>query len=429
VKVLNFLKIKIFNSINISFESAEQHFTNYAIAVLIGIFGFYIFNMWAHNASGYENFLLRLISALLAFFLLFRNYWPIKSRTFLLIYWYFTLIFTLPFFFTFMLLYNASLSLWHVNGLICLVVLALFADWVTYIILSILGIGLGVIVFCFSRSNLPFPYELSGVVLNYIAPIIYIMLFSIKREHIHQEKQKSLQAQAAAIAHEMRTPLAGISITSSMLKKNLPSLITFYRQNSDGEKDKLEERQLTRIEEAPIEIDTISREAFSFIDMMLMNLRQDFSEISTTVCSIKNCLEIALKEYPFNEEDRSLITELPRVDFEFRGNKLFIKYVFFNLFKNSIYYVRAARKGDIRITSTIDENFNSLSFKDTGTGIASKDLPYVFDKFYSKTKYGTGIGLAFCKMVVQNLGGKITCYSKEGEYTEFVLSFPKTMKN
>jgi len=51
-------------------------------------------------------------------------------------------------------------------------------------------------------------------------------------------------------------------------------------------------------------------------------------------------------------------------------------------------------------------------------------LPKIFDRFFSSTHHGSGIGLAFCKLVMQAYGGNITCQSQQGEFTEFVLSFP-----
>ena len=38
---------------------------------------------------------------------------------------------------------------------------------------------------------------------------------------------------------------------------------------------------------------------------------------------------------------------------------------------------------------------------------------------------GTGIGLSFCKSVMEGIGGKIEVESEEGEFTKFALSFPK----
>ena len=51
--------------------------------------------------------------------------------------------------------------------------------------------------------------------------------------------------------------------------------------------------------------------------------------------------------------------------------------------------------------------------------------PYIFDDFFtSDKKGGTGLGLPFCKRVMEAFGGDITCESVEGEGVEFCLRFP-----
>lgn len=162
---------------------------------------------------------------------------------------------------------------------------------------------------------------------------------------------------------------------------------------------------------------------------MLMNLREDFKDAAIETCTIKKCVEEALKHYPFFPKDRELLHIQLDENFEFKGNPLLIKHIFFNLLKNSIYYVKDADKGEITIKTYQENGINVLSFKDTGTGIAPNILPHIFDKFYSRTKYGTGIGLAFCKSVMKSLDGDIACNSQYGEYTEFILTFPPLEKS
>ncbi len=62
-----------------------------------------------------------------------------------------------------------------------------------------------------------------------------------------------------------------------------------------------------------------------------------------------------------------------------------------------------------------------------GTGIAADKLPSIFQPFYTSLEQGTGtgMGLSFCKMVMDGFGGAIACRSKLGEFTEFELKFPK----
>jgi two-component system, sensor histidine kinase and response regulator len=71
-----------------------------------------------------------------------------------------------------------------------------------------------------------------------------------------------------------------------------------------------------------------------------------------------------------------------------------------------------------------------LSIKDTGNGIATVDLPMIFDRFMqarnhsSRGSGGSGLGLAFCKMVVEAYNGSISVYSQEGTGSEFVITLP-----
>jgi len=105
-----------------------------------------------------------------------------------------------------------------------------------------------------------------------------------------------------------------------------------------------------------------------------------------------------------------------------------MRHVLFNLLKNALYYIEAANKGEIYIRAEKTPDANILHFKDTGKGMASSMMPYVFERFYSKTQHGTGIGLAFCKSVIESFGGKISCESVEGEHTTFILEFPKSLR-
>src|SRR5208337_1782493 len=71
-----------------------------------------------------------------------------------------------------------------------------------------------------------------------------------------------------------------------------------------------------------------------------------------------------------------------------------------------------------------------LIVSDTGMGIAEKNLPFIFDRFWqadgsSKRKYqGVGIGLALVKELVEIQNGKVTVESQEGKGTTFTVRLP-----
>jgi signal transduction histidine kinase len=67
-----------------------------------------------------------------------------------------------------------------------------------------------------------------------------------------------------------------------------------------------------------------------------------------------------------------------------------------------------------------------LSVRDNGVGIPRKDLPRVFQPFYTTRRdgNGSGLGLAFCRRVVRSLGGRISVQSREGEGAAFTVVIP-----
>jgi len=99
-----------------------------------------------------------------------------------------------------------------------------------------------------------------------------------------------------------------------------------------------------------------------------------------------------------------------------------------NLTKNALYFLKEARKGEIFIEAKAgksDENFNTLSFKDTGPGMSPEFAKNLFQAFMSQSRHGTGVGLYLCKTIMTELGGSIECDSVKGEFARFTMKFPK----
>jgi PAS domain S-box-containing protein len=69
-----------------------------------------------------------------------------------------------------------------------------------------------------------------------------------------------------------------------------------------------------------------------------------------------------------------------------------------------------------------------LTIKDQGIGIQQKDLPWIFDPYYTTKKTGNGLGLAICHSIVTKHGGLITVESEPGIGTIFNIYFPATLR-
>ena len=105
-----------------------------------------------------------------------------------------------------------------------------------------------------------------------------------------------------------------------------------------------------------------------------------------------------------------------------------MKRVMNNIISNSVKYLDK-KKGIINIRIKDVGDFIQVEIEDNGKGIAAKDLPNIFDRFYrtdssrNSAQGGSGIGLSIVRKIVEDHGGRIWATSKEGIGTEihFVL--------
>lgn len=399
-----------------------------------GIFGFinypgsYFF--WHEVVvQEYNPLSLRVIAAILCLPLIFHKKWPPALKRFLPLYWYLTILYCLPFFGTFMLLMNHISNEWLMNMVLGLFLFILLVDWLMFTFLLLLGVAAAWIVFLSVGGQF---YILSKDALSlafymYFFAIAIGIIFSRSKEKLADEKVQSMKLIATSIAHELRTPLRAIDAGASGLQKYLPPLLAGYDMAKQQNLDipKLPQHTLQNLNAVLGNINSEVQAAFTVISMLLVNANEADIGKNYQLCPVNACVDTALARYPFMSDERSLIEWHPSADFLFRGNEQLMIHILFNLFKNGLYFVKAADKGSITIWSEHTDKWHYLQFKDTGQGISKNDLPHVFDRFFSRTHHGTGIGLAFCKIAMKSFGGDMLCDSIEGEYTLFTMKFPR----
>lgn len=108
-----------------------------------------------------------------------------------------------------------------------------------------------------------------------------------------------------------------------------------------------------------------------------------------------------------------------------------IRRVIHNIISNAIKYMDKGKgmKGIIQIRVKDVGDFVQVEIEDNGKGIAAKDLPYIFDRFYrtdvsrNSAKGGSGIGLSIVRKILEDHGGKVWATSREdiGTIMYFIL--------
>lgn len=235
-----------------------------------------------------------------------------------------------------------------------------------------------------------------------------------------EEKVRKSQVLAGSIAHEIRNPLSKIKyhfekIDSDFLsahKESINSLATLeidkiHQELSEGKK--------------ALQLGT------KFIDVILDELRG--SSISTSFFqhySAASLTSQALNDFSlYSEEHKKRIHLEATNNFYFYGSDTLFSFVLFNLLKNAVYYFDTFPESHISIQFEKGLKHNKIHVRDTGPGITEEQLENLFDEFYSFGKVsGNGLGLAYCKKVMESFSGSISCHSILGEFTEFTLTFP-----
>lgn len=212
-------------------------------------------------------------------------------------------------------------------------------------------------------------------------------------------------------AHELRTPVSVIlTQTQSTLNKERSG--AEYRETLEAC-----QRAATRMKK--------------LVESLLELARLDAGK-ATGKCEpvdLAQCAEecVALIRPLAEERNIQLQTELGAATCLGDGDQLAL--VVSNLLTNAVHYNRDG--GEVRINTRMENGAATVTVSDTGAGIASEHLPYIFDRFYradtarTSSQGRTGLGLAITKAIVESHGGKIEVTSTPGEGTSFVVGLPK----
>lgn len=109
------------------------------------------------------------------------------------------------------------------------------------------------------------------------------------------------------------------------------------------------------------------------------------------------------------------------------GDTRLIQRLFANLMDNAVKYT--ASGGAITVMAEKDrKGYVNVSVQDNGIGIASEELPRIFERFYrgdaSRSEAGAGLGLSLAKAIARAHGGDITVTSQPGRGSTFTVTFP-----
>jgi len=227
-----------------------------------------------------------------------------------------------------------------------------------------------------------------------------------KRLEKEREKNRKMQALAeisAMLAHEIRNPLASMELFASLLGDSLP--------HQSEESEWLQQIQAgLRLLSA-----TVNNVLQFYSEVRVQLFPVQLSDLIKTTISLLN---------PIARQHQVEIVFEPEVTHgTIDGDSHKLQQVFFNLAVNAFRATAPGRKLTI-VVNQRDAGTLAVEFRDQGCGIAEEEINRIFQPGYSGSNKGPGLGLAVCKRIVEQHGGRLSVLSARGVGSTFTLEFP-----
>ncbi len=229
----------------------------------------------------------------------------------------------------------------------------------------------------------------------------------LKEKHrLERERAEGLTRLALAIAHQIRNPVMSIGgFAVRILKKiNGNATITAYLKNILSDARRLEEivkvvSNYTRIPTpAPVRVSLSA-----IFEKEMLRLQGKASELSKTVTG-----------------------SLQLVVTEFMVDPALFSRAIYEVLLNALEFSKSEGCA-VKIFVTADQNGLLVEIIDDGIGISEKDMPYVFDPFFTSKAVGVGMGLCHVRRIIGEHGGGVRIDSAPGKGARVIIRLPNRL--
>ncbi len=234
------------------------------------------------------------------------------------------------------------------------------------------------------------------------------------REIKHGQENAYLQEMMQDVSHQMKTPLAALTVFFDIF---------------DGQLQKEQTREREMAEQARRQIGRMHWLVQGMLKLAQVEsgrLRYEFQ-----VKPVRDVIDRSIDALQTKWEAKNLWIQVEENGTEqivMRQDTGWMQEAYQNIIKNAIEY--APEGSTIEITVEQTSLAVMITIEDHGEGIPEQELPKIFNRFYrvhkpGQSDDGVGIGLALAKSIIEAQGGALTVYSQTGQasYTKFVVTF------
>jgi PAS domain S-box-containing protein len=228
---------------------------------------------------------------------------------------------------------------------------------------------------------------------------------NLEKKFYESEKLAAIGQLSAGIAHEVRNPLSSIKMSLQILEKRMQP------EGNDLKRFKIAQREVEHLEELVNDVLIYAKPAVP----------------KPEACDVRRIIEhaLALAERLITDKNIHVQTDVMEGLPLLNVDVAMLEQAFLNIYRNAADAMDA--EGELRTTArraADDDGILRITVEDNGCGIDAADLPHVFNPFFTKKKYGTGLGMTQVKKILDLHNGNIEIMSKPKEGTRVTVTLP-----
>lgn len=214
------------------------------------------------------------------------------------------------------------------------------------------------------------------------------------------------------VVHDMRTPMTVIMMNVEVLKSKL--------------KGQISESSMEIVNQCIVGSQRLQSMTNNLLDLSRLEANQ--MPVRPEDCDLAKLVEEIVEEGRRLSESRTIVCDVPR-EVLLRCDKGLVRRVLENLLGNALYHTETST--EITVSVLLEADFVRVSVQDRGAGVPKESREEIFKKFSTlsdssvREHHSVGLGLVFCKLAVEALGGVIGVESEVGEGSTFWFSLPR----
>lgn len=364
----------------------------------------------------YENFTVRVLMALLSVAYVMPDMLrdPMSrssGRIFGLATWI-----QLPFFFSWMYCMNGGNAAWLASMTAMILIYYHATDWR----LATLGLLTG------GPAGYLLAHALLGPALVFVNPGVDVvvigfawimgLMLGFSSANLRRSRLLNTLSTMGVMAHELRTPLATVNLLGDVVRNLVQHDVP--------------EAKRKRIEELAGRLQGLVRSMNQQIDTQISNAQLYRLPRHQALIHAAELVNDTVQNYPYrSSRERDCVRVQIQQDFCFLGSRALFGQVVSNLLKNALHSLASASSapspGDLRIEVGLHHGKGRIAVSDDGVGIPQDLQRRIFEPFFStQSGAGSGLGLTFCKNVVETAHGTLSVHSEPSLGAVFMIDLP-----